>query len=57
MKCGVTKKVMFKSYGHATNKIGEILDNKDNSNRKFTPNMWRAYSCEYCGGWHITTKR
>ena len=55
MKCGVTKKIVFKTHEGALIRGGEILC--ENSNRRSTPQQFRAYKCEYCGGYHITGKQ
>jgi len=54
MRCGVTKKVIFKSEEHAKFRAKEITT-KD-SNRRFTPTKFRTYRCEYCGQYHLTAK-
>jgi hypothetical protein len=54
MKCGVTKKVIFKSYNSAIVRITQILS--DESNKDYTPRQFRAYKCEYCGKYHLTSK-
>lgn len=55
MRCGFTGKVIFKSHEHALNRGGEILTGK--SNRRFTPNSFRAYRCEYCGFFHLASTK
>lgn len=49
-KCGVTGKRRFKSHAHALDRA-QVLLQKPNS-----PSHWRTYSCEFCGGWHLTKK-
>mgnify|MGYP001608149830 CR=1 FL=1 len=50
-RCGPTSKVIFKSYNAAIFRAEEIL--KSESSRS---NYFRAYKCEYCGFWHLTSK-
>lgn len=54
MKCGVTGKVMFKTAAGAINRGNEILDS--DINRRFTPNRFRSYKCEFCNSYHLTGK-
>ena len=53
MRCGFTGKVVFKSHEHAWRRAGEILN--ENTNRRHTPNSFRAYRCEYCGFYHLAS--
>lgn len=55
MKCGVTKKVMFKTEKGAIIRGVEILE--ESTNRKVTPSKFRAYRCEFCGEFHLTGKQ
>ena len=52
MRCGVTKKIAFKSHEAALMRGGEILTNE--SKRKYTPNAFRAYKCQFCGFFHLS---
>jgi hypothetical protein len=54
MKCGPTKKVMFKTRRGAEIRAQEILD--EESNRKYKVNSFRIYHCIYCNSYHLTTK-
>jgi hypothetical protein len=53
-RCGFTGKVMFKKEKGALNRADDIM--KDKGNRRYTPNQFRAYLCEYCGSYHLTGK-
>lgn len=55
MICGPTKKRGFKTEKGAINRIQEIFDGQGIEN-KHTPNSLRAYKCEYCGNYHLTSK-
>jgi hypothetical protein len=54
MRCGPTKKVMFKTRRGAEIRAQEIIE--EESNRKYHANAFRIYQCEYCGKYHLTTK-
>jgi hypothetical protein len=54
MKCGVTKKIMFKTHEKALIRGGEILI--EDTNRDYTPEYFTAYCCEFCGFYHLTGK-
>lgn len=54
MKCGVTRKIIFKTHQGALIRAGEIVC--EDSNRRSTPIAFRAYKCDFCGGYHITGK-
>lgn len=49
-KCGMTGKHRFKSLAHAQNRIAEIMEQDD------SPEVMRAYGCDFCGGFHLTKK-
>lgn len=49
-KCGLTGKVMFGSQEHAFQRGGEILAGDPHAV------SFRAYRCEFCGKFHLTTK-
>lgn len=49
-RCGVTGKRRFKSSTHALTRAAEIIQEKN------SPQQWRTYHCEYCGGYHLTKK-
>jgi hypothetical protein len=55
MRCGPTGKIIFKTHTGALIRAGEILENK--GNRRYTPNEFRAYQCEFCGFYHLTGKQ
>jgi hypothetical protein len=44
--CGPTRKRIFKSHENALEFIGSVDGNQ----------LKRAYSCKYCGGWHVTSQ-
>ena len=49
-RCGATRKVLFNSHEAAMLRAGEILDGESDA-------TWlRAYRCQFCGGWHLTSK-
>lgn len=50
-RCGVTRKVIFRSERSALDRGGEILEAGARGARHF-----RAYACQYCGGYHISSK-
>lgn len=50
-RCGATRKVCFKSHAAAMARACEILGGDDPRAMQF-----RAYRCEYCGLFHITSK-
>ncbi len=52
MKCGPTKKRMFKSHEAAVARGVEILSKGEGPARHWQG--FRAYKCIYCGGWHLT---
>lgn len=54
MRCGVTGKVMFRSHKAALIRASEIVE--EQTNRRISPDQWRAYQCEFCGGFHLTGK-
>lgn len=54
LRCGVTKKVCFRTEQGAINRGAEIVD--EETNRRFTPQSFRAYHCLFCGGYHLTGK-
>lgn len=58
MRCGVTRKVGFRTQNGALNRAAEIMqeDESGESNRRKQPMGWRAYHCIYCNGWHLTSK-
>ena len=58
MRCGVTRKVGFKTHAGALNRAAKIMqqENSGESNRRVTPEQWRAYKCEFCGLYHLTGK-
>ena len=49
-RCGMTGKRRFHSQEAALIRGGEILTEPRCRQREF-----RAYLCEYCAGWHLTT--
>jgi predicted RNase H-like nuclease len=53
-RCGATRKVIFKTERGALNRAVEIFN--EDTNRKATTDQFRAYVCEYCGKYHLTTK-
>lgn len=53
-RCGMTGKVMFKKEKGAMNRAEEIIQNK--GNRRYTPNQFRVYKCEFCNAFHLTGK-
>lgn len=53
-RCGHTGKVSFKTEEGALNRGGQIWD--EGGNRRFTPNQWRAYRCQYCNSFHLTSQ-
>lgn len=55
-RCGVTRKIRFKSYGHAKWRAKEILNNEGRSLEN-QANGFRIYECIRCGGWHLSTNR
>jgi hypothetical protein len=48
-RCGVTRKVRFGSHDAALIRAAQILSEGARGTDAF-----RAYGCEYCGGWHLT---
>lgn len=50
-RCGATRKVRFKSEAHANWRIKEIQQEGMNARRL------DAYHCDYCGGFHLTSKQ
>jgi hypothetical protein len=44
-----TRKVRFKSHESALTRAGQILDEGARGT-----NYFRAYRCEYCGGYHLS---
>lgn len=54
MKCGPTRKTIFKCEKAAQIRADEIVGGE--SNRKFTPNHFRIYKCEFCGFFHLSGK-
>lgn len=58
MKCGVTRKIGFRTHAGALNRAAEIMQQTEDgeSNRRVTPGQWRAYLCEFCGMYHLTGK-
>jgi hypothetical protein len=48
-RCGVTRKRIFKSCEAALMVAGEL----STDDGRIKPN--RAYKCQYCGGWHLTS--
>lgn len=55
MKCGFTGKQVFKSHEKALSRGGEILASM--TNRKSKPVFFRAYQCEYCDGYHLSSSK
>jgi len=49
---------MFKTHAGALNRAAEIMEKTESgeSNRRITPDQWRAYKCEFCGLYHLTGK-
>jgi hypothetical protein len=47
-KCGQTRKRIFKSHESA---VEFVIGRADTM-----PVVMRAYPCQFCGGWHLTSK-
>jgi hypothetical protein len=50
-RCGPTRKVRFASHEAAFSRAGEILDRNNPRTAGF-----RAYQCNHCLGWHLTSQ-
>ena len=50
-RCGMTGKRRFKSHGAAFNRGLQIADTP-----ACNAEILRVYQCEFCGGWHLTSK-
>ena len=46
--CGATSKRMFKSHEAAVNFVVERAESM--------PAVMRAYRCDFCSGWHLTSQ-
>jgi len=64
-RCGPTGKHRFKSAAHALHRAAEILNSYDadpdsdqpEPAKQYTqPKTLRAYLCQFCGGYHLTSK-
>jgi len=50
VKCGATGKIMFKTHEAALERAAEIMGQDQ------TASLKRAYKCQYCGKYHITSQ-
>jgi hypothetical protein len=54
-RCGFTDKVCFPSERSALERAGEILDGQHNRRATNRASNFRAYRCEYCSQFHLTS--
>lgn len=54
-RCWQTSKVVFATKGDALEVI-KMPGKRGKSGRKRKKRETRTYSCEFCGGWHLTSQ-